>query len=295
MLLTSRPARSPFIHFDRVKFTSSYDPNPSIRLRSPANVVNFHSPPSEAESQATDPYDLQYRPIHPSPLRFVTNVPEQSLPGLRRQAKPGAPETAFPSAHQPSLSARKRVRFKGVDIIIPPLPTSFAPTPPTDSSTISSEDTSLTCSDHARVSPVFFDHETPATEEVPDSPSVYSPTPPNSSTPPTLDELEGSRGQPKLADGPPTEQSRGKDSSTSTSKGVSCDARKEEAPDSSRRDNSDDALTWWGRVTIAAGSVALSMSKAWEKAHIVAAKETNEMNKVGNHRQEVNAGQSSAH
>lgn len=39
---------------------------------------------------------------------------------------------------------------------------------------------------------------------------------------------------------------------------------REHAPNR-HRGNSADALSWWGRVTIAAGSVTLSVAKAWEK------------------------------
>lgn len=39
---------------------------------------------------------------------------------------------------------------------------------------------------------------------------------------------------------------------------------REHAPNR-RRGNSADALSWWGHVTVAAGSVTLSIAKAWEK------------------------------
>lgn len=39
---------------------------------------------------------------------------------------------------------------------------------------------------------------------------------------------------------------------------------REHAPNR-RRGNSADALSWWGRVIITAGSATLSVAKAWEK------------------------------
>lgn len=225
MLLTSRPARSPLAHLDRPRFTPSYDPNRSIRSRLPANVVTLRSPPSDVDPQAppapvptptqvTSPYN-PYQPIHPSPLRFVTNA-ELTMANLGTL---GGNMVVFPRTPRRNLSVPKRVRFKGVEIVIPPLPTSPAPTLATENIPVSTQDASLISSDYVRISPISFDHETPATDEFPDSPSVYSPTPPNSSTPPTTDPFESSRGGAKSVGDPFVEQPCGQDGSVSTSCG----------------------------------------------------------------------------
>ena len=129
----------------------------------------------------------------------------------------------FPRTRQQDLSARKKVRFRVAEITIPPLPTlPTSPSTPTKnsptearkpsessdipdraglapSSIVSDENRSLASSDHTRNSPIF-DHETSAAGEFPESPSVYSPTPPNSSTPPASRFSDSSRGPPTLAD-----------------------------------------------------------------------------------------------
>jgi len=302
---------------------------------SPPNVVNLYPPPRDARSsvlpvpepiqtQVASPYDL-HQPIHPSPLRHISNVTDQPPPELQRRltianlGTPGGKMVGFPRTRQRNLSAPKKVRFKGADIIIPPLPTlSTSPTPPTENVPtearkpldLSGENRHLTSSDHARIYPVG--HETFSVDEFPDSPSVYSLTPPipNSSGLPKSYLSDSSKGSPKLAEvylavidishhnpfpeqfsgeGPSTEQPageqpRGEDRST-----VSRDATKleEHAPDR-RRDNSADGLSWWSRVTI-----ALSAAKVWEKkAHAAAAKEPRGKNRTSDHRQEESTGQS---
>ena len=239
MLLTSRPPRPPLAHFDRVKLTPSYDPNPSIRSRPPANAVSLHPPPPDADlpippapaptpTRATSSSDLN-RPNRPSPLRRGTDVPEKPPQEHQRRltianlGTPGGKMVGFPRTRQQDLSARKKVRFRVAEITIPPLPTlPTSPSTPTKnsptearkpsessdipdrtglapSSIVSDENRSLASSDHTRNSPVF-DHETSAAGEFPESPSVYSPTPPNSSTPPASRFSDSSRGPPTLAD-----------------------------------------------------------------------------------------------
>ena len=206
---------------------SSHDPNPSILLRSPVNVVNPHSAPSDVDptvtpapvptpTQATSLYD----PHQPkSPLRQVTDVPEQLPLKLHHRltianlGTPGGKLVGFPRVCQQNLSAPKRVRFGGAEIIIPSMPMFPAspttatenvpveaqqPSDPSDvapSWIVSAENTPLNIFVHT---PTFFDRETSAADEFLDSPSVYSPTPPNSSAPFENYLLESSRGPPKL-------------------------------------------------------------------------------------------------
>jgi hypothetical protein len=149
MLLTSRPARSPLTHLERVKFTPSYDTSLSIRSRSPANIVNSHPPPSDADSrvppalkltqaQPTNLHDL-HRPTDPGSLRAVPNLPKQPPAelGLRLTtaslSTPGGETVGFPHTRQQKLSVPKRVRFGGTEIIIlPPLDSLISPTTPTN-------------------------------------------------------------------------------------------------------------------------------------------------------------------
>jgi hypothetical protein len=211
MLLTSRPARSPLTHLERVKFTPSYDPNLSICSRSPVNIVNFHLPPSDADSpvpstpktipsQPKNPYDL-YGPMGTGPLRAVTNAPKQPPAELGRRltvanlSTPGGKLVGFPRTLQQKLAVPKRVRFHGTEIIIPPIRDSpISPTTPAMNNPldipeqaslpliliVSCENAGPTSSEHTSVPPAL-DRETSEPEEFPDSPSVYSPTPPNSS------------------------------------------------------------------------------------------------------------------
>jgi len=124
-----------------------------------------------------------------------------------------------PHKQKRNLSTLKDVKFKGPDIIVPPLPPSPAPPTlrtnrpgearnPPDPSDISSlghpsrtsdENTSFVSSDHTRLSS-FFNHETPMADDLPDTPSMYSPTPPNSSAPSAIDLSERSTGWPNSAD-----------------------------------------------------------------------------------------------
>ena len=231
MLLNSRPARAPLTHLERVRFMPSYDPNPSIRLRSPVNLVDPHSAPSDVDpivtpaslptqTQVTSPHD-PHRPKSPSPLQQVTNVPERSPSKLQHRltianlGTPGGKLVGFPRTYQQNLSVPKRVRFRGAEIIIPPMPAfPTSPTTPMEnipveaqessdppdvvpSSIVSGGNTSWNFFVH---SPLVFDHGTSAADEFPDSPSVYSPTPPNSSAPPANYLSESSRGPPKLAE-----------------------------------------------------------------------------------------------
>lgn len=230
MLLNSRPARAPLTHLERVRFMPSYDPNTSARLRSPVNVTNPHSAPSDVNptitpapiptpTQVTSLDDL-HRLKDPSSFRQSTNVPEQ--PSLKLQHRltianlgtPGGKLVGFPRTYQQNLSVPKRVRLRGVEIIIPPMPTfPTSPTTPTEnipaeaqqpsdpsdvapSSIVSDENTSLGSFVHT---PTVFDRETPLADDFPDSPSVYSPTPPNSSAPSANHLLESLRGLPKSA------------------------------------------------------------------------------------------------
>jgi hypothetical protein len=248
----------------------SYDPNPCTHLQPPVNIVDPHSAPSDAGStvipvpvptltQVTGPYD-SHRPQNASPLRQVANVPEQ--PPLKLQHRltianlgtPGGKLVGFPRACQQNLPVPKRVRFRGGEIIVPPMPTfPVPPTAPTENIPAEAqqplgpqdENTSLNRSVHT---PTVFDRETSAADEFPDSPSVYSPTPPNSSAPSANHLSESPRGPPRLAEvnppvidighprpslvqflgegssnkedtgGPPICQPRGEDRSTSTSK-----------------------------------------------------------------------------
>lgn len=245
----------------------------------------------------------------------------------------------FPHKHKRNLSTSKYVRFKGPDIIVPPLPSSQVPPTlpaaariPADlsgipdrsslrhSSRTSDESTSFTSPDHTRLSS-FFNHETPVADDLPDSPSMYSPTPPNSSTPSEVGLLESSTEWPNLADvnlpiidighhqatvgessdeelsdeQPTGEQPCGKDGLTPTLKEASCGGGDGHVSDR-RHGNLTDAKFWWGRVSIVAGSVTLSLAKVWERnAHTTAAaKKSNGTKNVGNHAQEDvrNTGQS---
>jgi len=332
MLLNNRPARAPLTHLERVRFMPSYDPNPSIRLRPPVNVVNLHSAPSDVDPTATlasvptpaqvaSLYDL-HRPQSPSPLRQVTNAPEQ--PPLKLQHRltianlgtPGGKLVGFPHRCKQNLSVPKRVRFRGAEIIIPPVPT-FPTSPatplenipaeaqqPSDRSDVAplsvvpDENTFLNPSVHART---VSDHETSATadvDEFPDSPSVYSPTPPNSSVPSANHLSESSRGPPIIDTGylrpsfeqflgegtsnkqhtgelSISEQPCGEDRSTSTSEDDSRGVTKEHASNR-HRGNSADALSWWGRAAI-----TFSVAKTWEKkAYATAAREPGETKKI---------------
>jgi len=121
----------------------------------------------------------------------------------------------FPSPHKRNLSTSKYVKFKGPDIIVPPLPSSPGPptlpaedhpaearNPPDPSGTPGRPGlghSSFVPSDHTRLSS-FFNHETPVVDELPDSPSMYSPTPPNSSAPSAIDLSGSSTGWPNSAD-----------------------------------------------------------------------------------------------
>ncbi|KAF9653091.1 hypothetical protein BDM02DRAFT_3108222 [Thelephora ganbajun] len=316
MLLTSRLARSPLIRLER--FAPTYD----LNSLPPDTASPVPPAPTPTPTQATSPYDL-HRPINPSPLRFVTNVPEQPPPEPLRPptiADLGTPEgeraDGFHRTRQQNLSVPKKVRFKGAEIIILPLPTlPTSPTIPTEnipaeargpldpsdvlnranlvlSSIVSDEDTSLTSSENTHIFPTPY-HEISAVGEFPDSPSVYSPTPPNSSTPPTTGLLESSNGSPKLVDvdledidigyhhpsveqfsarEPSDEQPCGRERSTLIPSGVSHDAIAEHTPNRYHADSAD-ALPWWGRVTVAAGSAVLSLARVWEKkAHATTAK-----------------------
>lgn len=211
MLLTSPPARLLLVHLERVRSTPSYD----------------HAP-APMPKQAASSHDL-YRPANPSPLRLVTNAPEQP-PSVLQHRLPiadlgtsGDRAVGFPYTHKRSLSTSKNAKFKGPDIIVPLLPSSpVPPTLPTEkhpdearnppdcsdipdrpslcpSSGTSDESTSIVSSDHTCLSS-FFNHETPVADEFPDSPSMYSPTPPNSSAPSAIDLSESSTGWPNLAD-----------------------------------------------------------------------------------------------
>lgn len=201
MLLTSR---SPLTHLDRVQSTPSHDL--SILASSPIEVVEPHSPPSDGDSsvplvpastptQAKSLYD-RYRPVHPSPLRFVTNALERPPPVLQRRLSianleaPGSGVICFSRTHQRNLSTPMNVKFKGPGIVVPPVSTNRPILAP--SSIASDENAFLICSDYTRLSP--------AADEFPDSPSIYSPTPPNSSAPLAIDLTESSTGWPNLAD-----------------------------------------------------------------------------------------------
>ena len=203
MLLTSPPTRLSHIHLERVRSMPSWD-----------------HPPAPMPNHAAISYDL-YRPANPSPLRLVTNTAEQPPSVLQRRLPVADLETSgsrmvgFPCTHKRNLSSSKDVKFKGPDIIVPPLPSSPVPlTLPTEnrqvearnprpslgpSSRTSDESMSFISSDHTRLSS-FFNHETPVADEFPDSPSMYSPTPPNSSAPSAIDLSESSTGWPNLAD-----------------------------------------------------------------------------------------------
>ena len=177
-------------------------------------------------TQQANPYD-RHRPIKPSPLRVVTNVPKQPPTELGRRstvANVGAQEekmAGLSRAHQ-NLAAQKRVRFHGADIIIPPPPSSpTLPAIPTEnisdeaqnssggsdipdqagsstSSIVSCERTRSTSFEHhAHILPTS-DQEISTLDEFPDSPSVYSPTPPNSPVLSTSNFLE--RGSPASAE-----------------------------------------------------------------------------------------------
>jgi len=315
MLLTGRPVRSPLAHLERLKFTPIYDPNPSIRLRSPVNVVYLHPPQSDVDSRALPaPVPSPTQPTSPCGPD-VSNQPRAKFDRrltIANLGTPGGKMVGFPRAPRQNLSTPKRVRFKGVEIVVPPLPkspTSLAirtenipdevrspshhPDMPDQeslppSSIILGGETRLASPIHIRVYPAP-DHETPAPEEFPDSPSVYSPTPPNSSVPPPPDPLE--RGSSQLAEvgfavldighhpslvgrfsdeDPSSEQPRSENKPTSTPKDVPRAATNEHTP-KRQRGSSAGALSWWGRVSITAGTVTLSVAKPWGKAHATAA------------------------
>jgi len=197
----------------------TYDPNASIRLRSPLNVADPSSAPSDVAPAlllTSNLCDL-YRPKNPSPLRQVTNALEQPPQKFQHRltmanlGTPGGTLVGFPRTCQQNLSVPKRVRFRAAEITTPPMPAS--PTTPTEnipakaqqpsdpsdvapSSIVSDENTSLGSFVHT---PTVFDRETPLADDFPDSPSVYSPTPPNSSAPSANHLLESLRGLPKSA------------------------------------------------------------------------------------------------
>lgn len=125
---------------------------------------------------------------------------------------PGGKLVGFPRTCQQSLSVPKRVKFRGPEITIPP--TSASSTTPTEnipakaqqpsdlsdaalSSIVPDEGTTLGSFVHT---PTVFDRKTPSAGDFPDSPSVYSPTPPNSSAPSANHLSESSKGLPKLAE-----------------------------------------------------------------------------------------------
>jgi len=320
MLLTSRPARSPLTHLERVKFTPSYDLNLSIRSRSPANTDDSHLPPLDADSrvlsalkltqaQQTNLHDL-HLPTDPGSLRAVANLPKQPPARLGRRSTtanlstPGGDTVGFPHTRQQKLSVPKRVRFGGTEIIIiPPRDSLIPPTTPTKNSAdevqkpsnllsipdqanlspslvFSYENTRSTSSDHTCVPPAL-DHEISALDEFPDSPSVYSPTPPNSSVlstfnpqeraPPQLDlaaiDIEHHPSVERSSDEVPSnEQPRRKDESTSESK----DAAVNEQVPGSQCGNSTELPSQWGHVFIAA--VVSRVANAWKgRTHITAA------------------------
>lgn len=204
---TGHPARSPLFHLERVRSTPDYDPAAVPPLR-----------------RAIGSYDL-YRPTNPSPLRLVTNAPVQPPSAPLRQVSIADLETLRGRiiAHKQGLSAPKDVRFKGPEIVIPPPPTSPVsptlpiedilaearkPSDPSDilnrpglgpSSITTNKNAPFTSWDHTRLSS-FFNQETPIVDELPDSPSMYSPTPPNSSAPTGIELSESSTGWPNFAD-----------------------------------------------------------------------------------------------
>ena len=220
MLLNSRPARAPLTHLERVRFMPTYDPNPSICLRSPPNVADPSSTLSDVTSAPVHTPNLcdPHRPKNPSSLRQVANTLEQPPRKLQHRltlanlGTPGGKLVGFPRTCQQNLSVPKRVKFRGPEITIPPMPASSTtptenipartqqPSDPLDmapSSIVSDENTTLGSFVHT---PTVFDRETPSADDFPDSPSVYSPTPPNSSAP-SASYLSGSlRGLPKLAE-----------------------------------------------------------------------------------------------
>lgn len=324
MLLTSRPARSHLTHLERAKLTPSHDPNLSICSRSHIDTP-FYFPRSDAHSRA---------PLVSIPTTQPARQPPTELGRRSTVANVGAQGekmNGLSRTHQ-NLSVPKRVRFHGVDIIIPPPPSSPpSPTAPTEnisdetqnssggsdvpdqagsspSSIVSCETARPTSSEHdARV---FLNQETSTLDEFPDSPSVYSPTPPNSSASPTSNFLE--RGSPASAEAdwgvidishhcstigrfsnedpfnqpPASKQPHSKNESAPTPRD---EWRNGQVP-KRQRDESVEALSWWGYVSIA--SVALSVTKAWRKtAHTTAAKESHDANKVGDRRRVESAGQ----
>jgi hypothetical protein len=129
MLLASRP-----VHLNRVRFAPCPDPNPHIRLRSPANISNHHLPPSDSGSpeippptstpeRETSPYDL-HRPIRPSHLLLVADVPERPSSQLQRRLSianlgtPGGSIVGFPRTHRRDLSTPRYFEFKGSEITV---------------------------------------------------------------------------------------------------------------------------------------------------------------------------------
>ena len=198
----------------------TYDPNPSVCLRSPLNVADPSSTLSDVTPAPVPTSNLcdPHRPKNPSPLQQVTNTLEQ--PPLKLQHRltmanlgtPGGGLVGFPRTCQQNLSVAKRVKFRGPEIAIPPMPASSTtptenipartqqPSDPLDvapPSIVSDENTTL---GSFVQTPTVFDRETPSAGDFPDSPSVYSPIPPNSSAP-SASRLSGSlRGLPKLAE-----------------------------------------------------------------------------------------------
>ena len=129
MLLASRP-----VHLNRVRFAPCPDPNPHIRLRSPANLVDLHLLLSDADSpeipapmptpkQETSPYDL-HRVIRPSHLLLVSDVPERPSSQLQRRLSianlgtPGGSMVGFPRTHRRDLSTPRYFEFKGSEITV---------------------------------------------------------------------------------------------------------------------------------------------------------------------------------
>ena len=115
MLLNSRPARAPLTHLERVRFMPTYDPNPSICLRSPPNVADPSSTLSDVTSAPVPTPNLcdPHRPKNPSPLRQVANTLEQPPRKLQHRltlanlGTPGGKLVGFPRTCQQNLSAPK--------------------------------------------------------------------------------------------------------------------------------------------------------------------------------------------
>lgn len=286
MLLTSRPARPNLTHLERAKLTPGHaDPNLSISSGSPIDTP-FYFPRSDARSRA--PLVSRPTPTQPAKRPPTDRGRRSAVANVGAQ---GEKIDGLSCAHQ-NPPVPKRVRFHGVDIIVPPPPSS--PTAPTEnisgeaqnssggldqagsstSSIVSCETARPTSSEH--YAHVFLNQETSTLDEFPDSPSVYSPTPPNSSALPTSNSLErrsptsaeadrpgvidisrhcSSIGRPSNED-PSNKQSHSKDESTPTSR----DGRRNGQVSERQRDEFVEALSWWGYVSIA--SVALSVTKA---------------------------------